>query len=212
MLVIAYLALGIILKKESVFEISEQAPTFHPPKKSNLGNLILSILLYFILAVILLPLFVAVMAVLLGVFGVTVVSGFSAFLVTDYLPFIFEHQWQVAVLYLSLILLFLLPVSVVVLISLKLFIKSFRSPKIWVIANVLALVIGLIGLLTVGGTLGKEFITKTRVEEKIPFTTPSDTLVVEKIRKEYGFNSPIIPINTDTLMVRDCSFFIDTLF
>ena len=211
MLVIAYLALGIILKKESVFEISEQAPTFQPPKKSNLGNLILSILLYFILAVILLPLFVAVMAVLLGVFGVTVVSGFSAFLVTDYLPFIFEHQWQVAVLYLSLILLFLLPVSVVVLISLKLFIKSFRSPKIWVIANVLALVIGLIGLLTVGGTLGKEFITKTRVEEKIPFTTPSDTLVVEKIRKEYGFNSPIIPINTDTLMVRDCSFFIDTL-
>ena len=172
---------------------------------------LLKVILYFIAILLLLPLLISLIAVVLSLFGITVFGSISLLALNDFIPFIVTATWQHTLLYFSLILLFLLPVSVVVLLSLKLFIKSFRTPKIWVIANVLALVIGLIGLLTVGGTLGKEFITKTRVEEKIPFTTPSDTLVVEKIRKEYGFNSPIIPINTDTLMVKDCSFFIDTL-
>ena len=194
--IIGYFILAAVLKNptlatEEVHSLKTSDTAITSPQRSNFFFMLLKGVFYFIAIVICIPLFIALIGTIISIFGATIAGGVTLLTLSDYLPYLLAHQWQVVVLYLASGLLLLVPISLIVLLALKLFTKGFRTPKAWVVANVLCLVMGIMLLLTVLGSVGKEFVTASEVETKIPITSTADTLVIsEKASAPYdGFVS-----------------------
>ena len=194
--IIGYFILAAVLKNptlatEEVHSLKTSDTAITSPQRSNFFFMLLKGVFYFIAIVICIPLFIALIGTIISIFGATIAGGVTLLTLSDYLPYLLAHQWQVVVLYLASGLLLLVPISLIVLLALKLFTKGFRTPKAWVVANVLCLVMGIMLLLTVLGSVGKEFVTASEVETKIPITSTADTLVIsEKASTPYdGFVS-----------------------
>lgn len=194
--IIGYFILAAVLKNptlatEEVHSLKSSDTAITSPQRSNFFFMLLKGVFYFIAIVICIPLFIALIGTIISIFGATIAGGVTLLTLNDYLPYLLAHQWQVVVLYLASGLLLLVPISLIVLLALKLFTKGFRTPKAWVVANVLCLVVGIMLLLTVLGSVGKEFVTAGKVETKIPITSTTDTLFIsEKASTPYdGFVS-----------------------
>ena len=194
--IIGYFILAAVLKNptlttEEVHSLKSSDTAITSPQQSNFFFMLLKGVFYFIAIVICIPLFIALIGTIISIFGATIAGGVTLLTLNDYLPYLLAHQWQVVVLYLASGLLLLVPISLIVLLALKLFTKRFRTPKAWVVANVLCLVVGIMLLLTVLGSVGKEFVTAGKVETKIPITSTADTLFIsEKASTPYdGFVS-----------------------
>jgi len=194
--IISYFILAAVLKNptlttEEVHSLKSSDTAITSPQQSNFFFMLLKGVFYFIAIVICIPLFIALIGTIISIFGATIAGGVTLLTLNDYLPYLLAHQWQVVVLYLASGLLLLVPISLIVLLALKLFTKRFRTPKAWVVANVLCLVVGIMLLLTVLGSVGKEFVTAGKVETKIPITSTADTLFIsEKASTPYdGFVS-----------------------
>ena len=194
--IISYFILAAVLKNptlatEEVHSLKSSDTAITSPQRSNFFFMLLKGVFYFIAIVICIPLFIALIGTIISIFGATIAGGVTLFTLNDYLPYLLAHQWQVVVLYLASGLLLLVPISLILLLALKLFTKGFRTPKAWVVANVLCLVVGIMLLLTVLGSVGKEFVTAGKVETKIPITSTTDTLFIsEKTSTPYdGFVS-----------------------
>ena len=194
--IIGYFILAAVLKNptlttEEVHSLKSSDTAITSPQQSNFFFMLLKGVFYFIAIVICIPLFIALIGTIISVFGATIAGGVTLLTLNDYLPYLLAHQWQVVILYLASGLLLLVPISLIVLLALKLFTKRFRTPKAWVVANVLCLVVGIMLLLTVLGSVGKEFVTAGKVETKIPITSTADTLFIsEKASTPYdGFVS-----------------------
>lgn len=169
---------------------------------------LLKVILYFIAILLLLPLFISLVAVVLSLFGITVFGSISLLALNDFLPFIVTATWQRSLLYLSAVLLLLFPVSVILLLCFKLFVKDFHTPKSWIVFNVLSLTVGIIGGFTVLGTVLRDFTSETVIQEKIPVVTTSDTLVVHR---NYTHKMSLMGIKNDSLVVADCNFNVNEL-
>jgi len=169
---------------------------------------LLKVILYFIAILLLLPLFISLVAVVLSLFGITVFGSISLLALNDFLPFIVTATWQRSLLYLSAVLLLLFPVSVILLLCFKLFVKDFHTPKSWIVFNVLSLTVGIIGGFTVLGTVLRDFTSETVIQEKIPVVTTSDTLVVHR---NYTHKTSLMGIKNDSLVVADCNFNVNEL-
>ena len=181
--IIGYFILAAVLKNptlatEDVHSLKNSDTAITSAQQSNFFFMLLKGVFYFIAIVICIPLFIALIGTIISIFGATIAGGVTLLTLNDYLPYLLAHQWQVVVLYLASGLLLLVPISLIVLLALKLFTKRFRTPKAWVVANVLCLVVGIMLLLTVLGSVGKEFVTAGKVETKIPITSTADTLVI----------------------------------
>lgn len=194
--IIGYFILAAVLKNptlttEEVHSLKSSDTAITSPQQSNFFFMLLKGVFYFIAIVICIPLFIALIGTIISIFGATIAGGVTLLTLNDYLPYLLAHQWQVVILYLASGLLLLVPISLIVLLALKLFTKRFRTPKAWVVANVLCLVVGIMLLLTVLGSVGKEFVTAGKVETKIPITSTADTLFIsEKASTPYdGFVS-----------------------
>ena len=166
------------------------------------------VILYFIAILLLLPLLISLVAVVLSLFGITVFGSISLLALNDFLPFIVTATWQRSLLYLSAVLLLLFPVSVILLLCFKLFVKDFHTPKSWIVFNVLSLTVGIIGGFTVLGTVLRDFTSETVIQEKIPVVTTSDTLVVHR---NYTHKMSLMGIKNDSLVVADCNFNVNEL-
>jgi phage shock protein C, pspC len=210
--IIGYFILAAVLKNptlatEEVHSLKTSDTTITSPQRSNFFFMLLKGVFYFIAIVICIPLFIALIGTIISIFGATIAGGVTLLTLNDYLPYLLAHQWQVVVLYLASGLLLLVPISLIVLLALKLFTKGFRTPKAWVVANVLCLVVGIMLLLTVLGSVGKEFVTAGKVETKIPITSTADTLVIsEKASTPYdGF----VSLHERGVDLRNNVYFID---
>ena len=170
--------------------------------------ILLKVILYFIAILLLLPLLISLIAVVLSLFGITVFGSISLLALNDFLPFIVTATWQHSLLYLSAVLLLLFPVSVILLLCFKLFVKDFHTPKSWIVFNVLSLTVGIIGGFTVLGTVLRDFTSETVIQEKIPVVTTSDTLVVHR---NYTHKMSLMGIKNDSLVVADCNFNVNEL-
>ncbi|GJH41598.1 hypothetical protein RCZ04_21480 [Capnocytophaga sp. HP1101] len=170
--------------------------------------ILLKVILYFIAILLLLPLLITLVAIVLSLFGVTISGGIVLLAGNDFLPFIVTATWQRSLLYLSAALLLLFPVSVVLLLCFKLFVKGFRTPKSWIVFNVLSLAVGIIGTFIVLGTVLRDFTSEAVMQEKIPVLTTSDTLV---LHKEYPRQINLMSLKNDSLIVADCNFNINEL-
>ena len=174
-----------------------------PPSNSTApkrGSLLLTI----IFAVLALPLLFTLVAVIMGIFGVTSASGLSLLLLNDYLPFLISNYTQRIMLYGSVFLLLLVPISLLILVIVRLSYKRFRSTRLWGILTLAAFIGGLIGLSISGTTIAKSFLVQNHIQRRISIPTTADTLYLS-IKTKHG-NSLALTVDTDTLLVQHESY------
>ena len=202
-LIAAYLVLTLLLKPETVAPSAEPnsnptaASTSAVPKSNpKRGSLLLTV----ILVILALPFLFTLIAVIMGIFGLTSASGLSLLLLDDYLPFMISSPIQRFALYSSVFLLLLVPLSLFILVVVRLSYKRFRGTRVWAILTFAALIAALIGLnISVGSTV-KEFFMENNFERKISVPTTSDTLHIS-IKSKYG-SSFDLAVDADTLLVQ----------
>ena len=206
-LIAAYLVLTLLLKPETVAPSTEPnsnptaASTSAVPKSNpKRGSLLLTV----ILVILALPLLFSLIAVIMGIFGLTSASGLSLLLFDDYLPFMISSPIQRFALYSSVFLLLLVPLSLLILVVVRLSYKRFRGTRVWAILTFIAFIAALIGLsISVGSTV-KEFFMENHFERKISVPTTSDTLHIS-IKSKYG-SSFDLAVDADTLLVQHESY------
>lgn len=206
-LIAAYLVLTLLLKPETVAPSAEPnsnptaASTSAVPKSNpKRGSLLLTV----ILVILALPFLFTLIAVIMGIFGLTSASGLSLLLLNDYLPFMISSPIQRFALYSSVFLLLLVPLSLLILVVVRLSYKRFRGTRVWGILTFIAFIAALIGLIiSVGGT-AKEFFIENNFERKINIPTTSDTLHIS-IKTKSG-NSLALTVDADTLLVQRESY------
>lgn len=206
-LIAAYLLLTLLLKPETVAPSAEPnsnstaASTSAVPKSNpKRGSLLLTV----ILVILALPLLFSLIAVIMGIFGLTSASGLSLLLFDDYLPFLISNSIQRFALYSSVFLLLLVPLSLLILVVVRLSYKRFRGTRVWAILTFAAFIAALIGLIiSVGGT-AKEFFIENNFERKINIPTTADTLYIS-IKTKSG-NSLALTVDADTLLVQRESY------
>ena len=206
-LIAAYLVLTLLLKPETVAPSAEPnsnptaASTSAVPKRNPKRS---SLLLTVILVILALPLLFSLIAVIMGIFGLTSASGLSLLLFDDYLPFMISSPIQRFALYSSVFLLLLVPLSLLILVVVRLSYKRFRGTRVWAILTFIAFIAALIGLIiSVGGT-AKEFFIENNFERKINIPTTADTLYIS-IKTKSG-NSLALTVDADTLLVQRESY------
>ena len=171
--------------------------------------------LYVIIGFILLILLFVLLSLLLALFGVGIAGwgvGMSVLLITDYLSFIVEGNWQLWIAYFSAASLFILPVSVILILCLKLFSKNgYQVPKTWILLNVFLFFFGVMGVITVSIDTFKCFQAYNSVEEeRIPIAT-ADTISLSYEGQPYryytydilNFGSPILKDNDEIIAKGD---------
>ena len=206
-LIAAYLVLTLLLKPETVAPSAEPnsnptaASTSAVPKSNpKRGSLLLTV----ILVILTLPLLFSLIAVIMGIFGLTSASGLTLLLLNDYLPFLISNSIQRFALYSSVFLLLLVPLSLLILVVVRLSYKRFRGTRVWGILTFIAFIAALIGLIiSVGGT-AKEFFIENNFERKINIPTTADTLYIS-IKTKSG-NSLALTVDADTLLVQRESY------
>lgn len=202
-LIAAYLVLTLLLKPETVVPSAE--PNSNPTAAStsavpNSNPKRGSLLLTVILAALALPLLFTLIAIIMAIFGLTSASGLTLLLLNDYLPFLISNSIQRFALYSSVFLLLLVPLSLLILVVVRLSYKRFRGTRVWGILTFIAFIAALIGLIiSVGGT-AKEFFIENNFERKISVPTTSDTLHIS-IKSKYD-NSLVLTVDADTLLVQ----------
>ena len=211
-LIAAYLVLTLLLKPETVAPSAEPnsnptaASTSAVPKSNpKRGSLLLTV----ILVILALPLLFSLIAVIMGIFGLTSASGLSLLLLDDYLPFIISSPIQRFALYSSVFLLLLVPLSLLILVVVRLSYKRFRGTRVWAILTFIAFIAALIGLSISVGSTAKEFFIENNFERKISVPTTSDTLHIS-IKSKYD-NSLVLTVDADTLLVQYESYLRDIL-
>ena len=211
-LIAAYLVLTLLLKPETVAPSAEPnsnptaASTSAVPKSNpKRGSLLLTI----ILVILALPLLFSLIAVIMGIFGLTSASGLSLLLLDDYLPFMISSPIQRFALYSSVFLLLLVPLSLLILVVVRLSYKRFRGTRVWAILTFIAFIAALIGLSISVGSTAKEFFIENNFERKISVPTTSDTLHIS-IKSKYD-NSLVLTVDADTLLVQYESYLRDIL-
>ena len=206
-LIAAYLVLTLLLKPETVAPSAE--PNSNPTAASasavpNSNPKRGSLLLTVILAALALPLLFTLIAIIMAIFGLTSASGLTLLLLNDYLPFLISNSIQRFALYSSVFLLLLVPLSLLILVVVRLSYKRFRGTRVWGILTFIAFIAALIGLIiSVGGT-AKEFFIENNFERKISIPTTSDTLHIS-IKTKSG-NSLALTVDADTLLVQRESY------
>ena len=206
-LIAAYLVLTLLLKPETVVPSAE--PNSNPTAAStsavpNSNPKRGSLLLTVILAALALPLLFTLIAIIMAIFGLTSASGLTLLLLNDYLPFLISSPIQRFALYSSVLLLLLVPLSLLILVVVRLSYKRFRGTRVWGILTFIAFIAALIGLIiSVGGT-AKEFFIENNFERKINIPTTSDTLHIS-IKTKSG-NSLALTVDADTLLVQRESY------
>ncbi|MFJ1428266.1 PspC domain-containing protein [Capnocytophaga canimorsus] len=170
--------------------------------------------LYVIIGFVLLILLFNLLSLLLALFGIGIAGwgvGFSVLTLTDYLSFIVEGNWQLWIAYFSVASLFILPVSVISILCLKLFSKKdYQVSKAWILLNVFLFFFGVMGVITVSVDTFKHFQAYDSVEERIPFAV-SDTISLsyEKQPHRYykydilNFGSPILKDDNEIIAKGD---------
>ena len=211
-LIAAYLVLTLLLKPETVAPSAEPnsnptaASTSAVPKSNpKRGSLLLTV----ILVILALPLLFSLIAVIMGIFGLTSASGLSLLLFDDYLPFLISNSIQRFALYSSVFLLLLVPLSLLILVVVRLSYKRFRGTRVWAILTFIAFIAALIGLSISVGSTAKEFFIENNFERKISVPTTSDTLHIS-IKSKYD-NSLVLTVDADTLLVQYESYLRDIL-
>lgn len=127
----------------------------------------------FILAIILISLILSLFGVGIAGWGI----GVSALAASDYLPYLVSNDGYLWLAYLSIFSLFFLPISIVTILVFKLLSKDgYRTPRAWVLLNVLCFFLGVMGNFFVITNILKNFQTDNYVEEKIYFDTQADTI------------------------------------
>ena len=206
-LIAAYLVLTLLLKPETVAPSAE--PNSNPTAAStsavpNSNPKRGSLLLTVILVILALPLLFSLIAVIMGIFGFTSASGLTLLFLNDYLPFLISNSIQRFALYSSVFLLLLVPLSLLILVVVRLSYKRFRGTRVWGILTFIAFIVALIGLIiSVSGT-AKEFFIENNFERKINIPTTSDTLHIS-IKTKSG-NSLALTVDADTLLVQRESY------
>ena len=206
-LIAAYLVLTLLLKPETVVPSAE--PNSNPTAAStsavpNSNPKRGSLLLTVILAALALPLLFTLIAIIMAIFGLTSASGLTLLLLNDYLPFLISNSIQRFALYSSVFLLLLVPLSLLILVVVRLSYKRFRGTRVWGILTFIAFIAALIGLIiSVGGT-AKEFFIENNFERKISIPTTADTLHIS-IKTKSG-NSLALTVDADTLLVQRESY------
>lgn len=203
----AYLLLALILKKEQPFESATPFTDdpLIPRQKGNIFFFLLKGFFIFLGILICIPLFVTLAALVVSLFAGSLVGGFSLLMLSDYLPYFAIHTWQQNLFYLSVTLLLLLPISLITLLSFKLFSKRFNTPRVWVVANILCVIIGGLGLLITAGSTARHFISHYQEEEKIPITTTADTLYVTE-EAQYRYEQ-FLNVDDNRLVVTGSYFY-----
>ena len=202
-LIAAYLVLTLLLKPETVVPSAE--PNSNPTAAStsavpNSNPKRGSLLLTVILVILALPFLFTLIAVIMGIFGLTSASGLSLLLLNDYLPFMISSPIERFALYSSVFLLLLVPLSLFILVVVRLSYKRFRGTRVWAILTFIAFIAALIGLnISVGSTV-KEFFMENNFERKISIPTTADTLHIS-IKSKYG-SSFDLAVDADTLLVQ----------
>jgi len=202
-LIAAYLVLTLLLKPKTVAPSAE--PNSNPTAAStsavpNSNPKRGSLLLTVILVILALPFLFTLIAVIMGIFGLTSASGLSLLLLNDYLPFMISSPIERFALYSSVFLLLLVPLSLFILVVVRLSYKRFRGTRVWAILTFIAFIAALIGLnISVGSTV-KEFFMENNFERKISVPTTSDTLHIS-IKSKYG-SSFDLAVDADTLLVQ----------
>lgn len=211
-LIAAYLVLTLLLKPETVAPSAEPnsnptaASTSAVPKSNpKRGSLLLTV----ILVILALPFLFTLIAVIMGIFGLTSASGLSLLLFDDYLPFMISSPIERFALYSSVFLLLLVPLSLFILVVVRLSYKRFRGTRVWAILTFAALIAALIGLSISVGSTAKEFFIENHFEHKISVPTTSDTLHIS-IKTKSG-NSLALTVDADTLLVQRESYLRDIL-
>ena len=206
-LIAAYLVLTLLLKPETVAPSAEPnsnptaASTSAVPKSNpKRGSLLLTV----ILVILALPFLFTLIAVIMGIFGLTSASGLSLLLLNDYLPFMISSPIERFALYSSVFLLLLVPLSLFILVVVRLSYKRFRGTRVWAILTFAALIAALIGLSISVGSTAKEFFIENNFEHKISVPTTSDTLHIS-IKTKSG-NSLALTVDADTLLVQRESY------
>lgn len=206
-LIAAYLVLTLLLKPETVAPSAEPnsnptaASTSAVPKSNpKRGSLLLTV----ILVILALPFLFTLIAVIMGIFGLTSASGLSLLLLDDYLPFMISSPIQRFALYSSVFLLLLVPLSLFILVVVRLSYKRFRGTRIWAILTFAALIAALIGLSISVGSTAKEFFIENNFERKISVPSTSDTLHISI--KTKSSNSLALTVDADTLLVQRESY------
>jgi pspC domain protein len=206
-LIAAYLVLTLLLKPETIAPSAE--PNSNPTAAStsavpNSNPKRGSLLLTVILAALALPLLFTLIAIIMAIFGLTSASGLTLLLLNDYLPFLISSPIQRFALYSSVLLLLLVPLSLLILVVVRLSYKRFRGTRVWGILTFIAFIAALIGLIiSVGGT-AKEFFIENNFERKINIPTTADTLHIS-IKTKSG-NSLALTVDADTLLVQRESY------
>lgn len=143
----------------------------------------------FLLLIIAISLFTSLLGV--GVAGLGV--GIAGIILLDYVEVVVDGRFELILTYISVGALLLLPFSVLVILSLKLFSKKgYQTPRFWVFTNVFLFFFGVLGMLYVIFHTAKQFRFQAVVEQKMVLPS-ADTLLISDntmhFKKNYHYDN-----------------------
>lgn len=143
-------------------------------------KIVIGLISLFLLAV---SITLAVSAIALFVGGFTLFStSFIGFSMSDFLPLVFDHDWEIWLFYPSLFLLISLPIIGLILVFIRIISTRFRIKKEVSYALVTLFFIALIGFSVISISTLRAFQRGASVTESIDIqTSPSEILMVENI-------------------------------
>lgn len=153
---------------------------------SVLGNII-KIIFKIILIIIIINLFIIAISLLIGFIAVLFglgVAGFGTGIVSvalsDYMPYLFEGNWESITTYISLGLVILIPAITLILIAMRLISRRYRVPRAVAFSLPALFLIGFLGLTAVTTSTFSNFKSKAKTIETISFETKYDTIYVQR--------------------------------
>lgn len=150
---------------------------------------ILKGIFYLLAGIVLFVLFWIVIALILSVFGISLISGFSIAALSDFLPFVIEEKGLLVAFYVFVGLSLLLFVSVLTIFGLRILIKNYKTPKVWVLANIITFFVSFFGLILVSGLVVRHFRLQTYLKQDFPIESTSDTIFIDKKSLDYDIYS-----------------------
>lgn len=183
-------------------------------KKTSLGDslifvfkLIFKIILGIIGVGLLLAIAVSLIALFFGGGIVAFGTGLAAFSLPEILSIILENDWELWVLYPSLILMILTPLILIILLIIRIVSSRFKVQKNVVSSLIGLFLIGLIGFIAVTATTLKAFQRSTTVIEHININEPFDILKIENVSNAYdndlfqqAFSTVYLETSSDSLI------------
>lgn len=165
--------------RDNVKDFSDDARRVAQNSGSVIGkvlSLLLKVIAAFFITILLLVALGLLVVFLFSLLGL----GIAGFSLNNYLPFLFENNWEQIVGYISLAFVMIIPAVVLILIALRLISSRYRVPKFVAISLPMLWLLGMVGLAVVTGFTWSHFRNVSSDVKTVNMPTDAQTIIVQR--------------------------------